>query len=109
MSDTTQGITCTKWVKLSSLTQSKFIPLRIPKDYGQEVVTSAICVSDILPDVFANTIMTQDFLSAGTISMSDPDTGLDFAQKCAKYLGLDEDEVDRLKVLIIKDEEEKDA
>lgn len=61
-------------------------------------------VSDIMLDA----ALTNSFISDNVLTLRDEDAKLSFEEKCAKYLGLNETEIERVKVLIKKDQEDVD-
>ena len=85
----------------------KFSPMVVPQPKLQMSV-SADPLDINLNDIMLNTIVTQTLISDGIISSRDEDSTKSFEEKCAKYLGLNEDEIEKMKELLKGDFENVD-
>ena len=91
-----------------------FAPLKLPWNWRPEMIDDenpglTLITRDVnVADIMLNTIVTQSFISDEILSARDEGAALSFEEKCAKYLGLDDEEIKRMKKLIKKDNEDVD-
>lgn len=91
-----------------------FAPLKLPWNWRPEMIDDenpglTLITRDVnVTDIMINSFVTNSLISDSVLSARDEGAKLSFEEKCAKYLGLDDDEIERMKKLIKKDNEDVD-
>ena len=95
-----------------------FSPLKLPWNWHPDMIddnyipaeiitTRKVNIAD-LETIYIDSAITQSFISNDVFSASDPESQLSLEDKCKKYLGFDDDEIELIKALIIKDKKDGD-